>query len=169
LGLLAEKELNASEISIELDLPLNTIGYNLEKLIEAGLIEKSKGFLWSVKGKRIEKYRVVNKRIIISPRKLGTSIIPVVLISGIFSVAVKWFTESKKTVNFVPDYAQKASIESGRLHAEQASLDLASSVSSYSYESLVQTGNAWLWFLLGSLIGIMLFVFWNRNKIWGKS
>jgi len=69
LGVLAEeKEMSESEIASALGLPLNTVGYNVKKLVEAGLIEPVKGFLWSVKGKRIRKYRVANKRIVISPK-----------------------------------------------------------------------------------------------------
>jgi len=69
LGVLAEeKEMTESEIASELGVPLNTVGYNVKKLVSAGLIEKVGGFLWSVKGKRVHKYKVSNKKIVISPR-----------------------------------------------------------------------------------------------------
>ena len=68
LGILAEKELSESEISSELKLPLNTIDYNVKKLVESGLIEETKGFLWSSKGKRVLRYKIARKRIVISPK-----------------------------------------------------------------------------------------------------
>ena len=80
LGLIAERELTASEIAGELGLPLNTTGYNIEKLLRAELIEETKGFFWSVKGKKMPKYKVSNKKIVISPRKLVS---PMVLIAGL--------------------------------------------------------------------------------------
>ena len=70
---LAEKELSQSEIALKLSMPANTVEYNIKQLESSGLIEKSKGFLWSVKGKRINKYRLSNKRIIISPKSIPTS------------------------------------------------------------------------------------------------
>ena len=42
LGLIAEKEVSESEISSELSLPMNTIGYNVKKLVDSGLIEEEK-------------------------------------------------------------------------------------------------------------------------------
>ena len=68
LGLLAEKEMSESDIAQTLKIPLNTVGYNIKKLIDSGLIEKSKNYFWSVKGKRISTYRVSNKKIVISPK-----------------------------------------------------------------------------------------------------
>ncbi|MBI2631720.1 beta-propeller domain-containing protein [Candidatus Pacearchaeota archaeon] len=70
LDLIAEKEMSESDISSLLNIPLNTVGYNIKKLLDAGLIEKCKNFFWSVKGKKIPTYKLSNKKIIISPRRL---------------------------------------------------------------------------------------------------
>jgi len=72
ISLLAEKELSATEISREIKIPMNTLDYNLKKLISSGIIEKSKHF-WSVKGKKIPTYKVVNKVIVIQPKKTSSS------------------------------------------------------------------------------------------------
>ncbi len=91
LGVLAENEMTESEVAAELGLPLNTVGYNVKKLVSAGLIEKIGGFLWSVKGKRIHKYKVSNKKIVISPRvnfnKILASLIGV-LVVGLIAIAL---------------------------------------------------------------------------------
>ena len=56
LALLAEQsEISEGEIAVKLGMPLNTVGYNMKKLVEAGFVEKSSGFFWSVKGKRVPK------------------------------------------------------------------------------------------------------------------
>ena len=64
LSLIAEKEATGSEIANELNLPLNTVGYNIDKLLKAGLIETSKNFFWSLKGKKMPTYKISNKKVI---------------------------------------------------------------------------------------------------------
>src|SRR3989338_6671681 len=70
LSLLAEKEMSESDIASELTMPLNTVGYNIDKLLKAGLIEKTKTYFLSSKGKKIPTYKISNKKILISPKKL---------------------------------------------------------------------------------------------------
>ena len=47
-------------------MPMNSVQYNISKLLEAGLIEEAKSW-WSVKGKKMPTYKVANKLIVISP------------------------------------------------------------------------------------------------------
>ncbi|MEK6934179.1 MAG: beta-propeller domain-containing protein [Nanoarchaeota archaeon] len=82
LELVTEKEMSESDIASSLNIPLNTVGYNIKKLLEAGLIEKSKVYFWSVKGKRIPTYRISNKKIIISPKRL-ISVAPIAMFISI--------------------------------------------------------------------------------------
>ena len=92
LNYLAEiKEASEKDISDALKIPINTVEYNLKKLIKSGLVDKTKNFFWSVKGKKIPMYKLVRKHIIISPSKNPSlsyikSILPVVLISAILVV-----------------------------------------------------------------------------------
>src|SRR3989344_8997428 len=86
LDLLATQELTATDIANKLSIPLNTTGYNLEKLITAGLVEKSSNFFWSVKGKKTPVYRVANKRIIISPKRIIRGIVPLLLVAGVIAL-----------------------------------------------------------------------------------
>ncbi len=79
LHLLSEGELSGSEIAERLGAPLNTISYNLNKLVDAGLVERAKKFFWSSKGKRMEIYKLANKKIVISPRILTGRVIAPVL------------------------------------------------------------------------------------------
>src|SRR3989339_666362 len=68
LDLLALKDLAVSDIARELGMKLNTTDYNVKKLVKAGLIKKS-GHWWSVKGKKMPVYQVVDRRIVISPKR----------------------------------------------------------------------------------------------------
>jgi uncharacterized secreted protein with C-terminal beta-propeller domain len=86
LDLLATQELTASDISTKLGIPLNTTGYNLEKLIAAGLVEKSTNFFWSVKGKKTPVYKVANKKIVISPKRIMKNLLPIILVAGVLAI-----------------------------------------------------------------------------------
>ena len=85
LNYIAEnKEKSEEDISKELAMPINTVEYNLKKLLESGLIEKSKNFFWSKKGKKINLYKPSNRHIVISPKKkpnidLLKTIVPVII------------------------------------------------------------------------------------------
>lgn len=82
LDLISERQMSESDIASELGIPLNTVGYNIKKLLDAELIEKTKNFFWSVKGKKISTYKLSNKKIIISPRRL-VSVAPLALIAAV--------------------------------------------------------------------------------------
>ncbi|MBT3397979.1 helix-turn-helix domain-containing protein [archaeon] len=79
-----EKEASENDIAQALSVPINTVEYNLKKLISAGLVEKVKNFFWSVKGKKIKMYKLAKKHIIISPKKSKPS---ANLLRGILPVA----------------------------------------------------------------------------------
>ena len=80
------KEASEKDISDKLNMPINTVEYNLKKLVNSGLVDKSKNFFWSVKGKKISMYKLAKKHIIIGTKKPDVnylrSILPVVLIAA---------------------------------------------------------------------------------------
>lgn len=162
LELLSDKEMNESEISRQLGIPMNTTGYNIKKLIDSGLIEKSKS-LWSVKGKKVISYKISNKKIIISPKSSFKGIVPAVLISGLAALVIRAWSFSKEVVSSV---VPQSSAAYGKAAASNA-LDATSSSAGYEiYYNFVNTGYSWLWFLLGALAGLLIFLGWNWRKIW---
>ncbi len=68
LDILSEKEVSETDLATQLNLPVNTIEYHLKKLLEVGLIEKTKTFFWSIKGKKIPTYKAADKTIVITPK-----------------------------------------------------------------------------------------------------
>lgn len=144
LNLLSTKEgLTVTEISNELNIPLNSVDYNIKKLVKSGLIESS-SYWWSVKGKKMPAYKISNKKIVISPKKISSKIMLSVslFIGGLVSLIVRFFTEK----NIV-----REEIASPML---VRSLDVG--------EKLVTTPEAlhvvpWQWFLIGIWSGIVLF------------
>ena len=89
----SKEEASATEISKELNLPLNTTEYNLNALIKSGLLE-SPEFKWSEKGKKVDIYKIAKKLIVIAPK--GTEslanrlsgILPAILVTAIGSIAL---------------------------------------------------------------------------------
>ncbi len=82
------KEASEKEIADNLGMPMNTVEYNLNKLVKTGLVKKSDKIYWSEKGKRIDMYQLARKHIIISPDKKPSlnylkSILPIFLIVAV--------------------------------------------------------------------------------------
>ena len=157
MNLLAEKDMSESDIGKELEIPLNTVGYNMKKLIESGLVEK-KDFFWSVKGKKIPTYKISNKRIIISPKSKIFGILPAIIASAIISLGIKIYYNNSKL------------IEDSNLAMSESVSNIASKSSemfdSGVYYTLNNASNVWAWFLLGALFGLLVFMLWNwRNYI----
>ncbi|MBS3123208.1 helix-turn-helix transcriptional regulator [Candidatus Woesearchaeota archaeon] len=66
LNYLADKEhATEAQISKELSLPISTVHYHLQKLLEANLLRVEE-FHYSKKGREVNHYKLANKYIIIS-------------------------------------------------------------------------------------------------------
>ncbi|WP_340819717.1 helix-turn-helix domain-containing protein [Methanolobus sp. WCC4] len=66
LDILADRPMSASDVAEQLELPLTTVKYNLDGLVEADLI-KVKETKWSKKGRQIKIYEPVQKFIVVAP------------------------------------------------------------------------------------------------------
>ena len=62
LDYLAEKEATESELAEKLNLPISTVHYNLQHLIEGSLVTVEE-FHYSEKGKEVNHYKLANKYI----------------------------------------------------------------------------------------------------------
>ena len=171
MNILAEKELSESEIAKELSLPLNTIDYNIKNLLKSGLIEKASKW-WSVKGRKIDTFKLANKMIVISPKKTLASklgnIIPVALLAGIFTVGVAYYTRGKEilvsTTPPILEAVDKAlpSVSDG---AGAPAMMQATEQATRTITILPPEFQPWLWFLVGSLCAIVIFSVWNWKKM----
>ena len=68
LETLASESLSASKLASNMDIPLTTVQYNLEKLIEVGLI-KVENIKYSEKGKQVKLYAPVRRLIVVVPER----------------------------------------------------------------------------------------------------
>ncbi len=96
LDALSEKDLTESEISKKLDIPISTVHYNIQQLMDAGLVAADE-YHYSRKGREMLHYRLANKYIIIAPNKkrglrsILRGILPVALVIGFFGAAIELF------------------------------------------------------------------------------
>lgn len=171
INLLAEKELSATEVSRELKIPMNTLDYNLKKLIEAGIIEKSKHF-WSVKGKKIPTYKVVNKVIVIQPKKTSNSsvysklknITPLVVVSAFLTALVALITRQEYVSysNLTVDEGLKAA---GGAAQETLCINGPSGTLCGASQNFLLLIQPWMWFAFGALIIIIALLIINWKKL----
>jgi predicted transcriptional regulator len=157
LNLLAEKELNESEIADELNIPLNSVDYNIKKLIKSGLIESSK-HKWSVKGKRMPSYKVSDKKVVISPKRNFSSVllIPALLVGGAIAFVVKNITQTE-IISADLSYAKEAADSLMMASPRAASIAVEKT-------GFLQSIAGWEWFLIGIWSGIILLFFMSYIK-----
>ena len=156
LDFLSNNEATTSEIATKLKMPINTVDYNVKKLVKAGLIEKSSHW-WSVKGKKMPTYKVSNKKIIISPKKkMTTTFLTALGITGFAAFFVKKLTETSTT--------QIARNEAfGAPAVAELATDSAAKAGTLVNDVIYQPGffeglSSANWFLIGAWLAIALFM-----------
>jgi len=149
LNLLSEKELTETDIARELKVPLNTVDYNIKKLISTGLIEKTSHF-WSVRGKKMPVYKVSNRKIIISPNKSNSLVGLMVSVvgSGILALGIKKYLDWNVVQNDAVLMARDSFLQSPAMAEKTASVVAEIAVTGFAQ---------WQWFLFGAWVGILLF------------
>ncbi len=175
LSLIAEKELTETEISSKLKIALNTVDYNIKKLVKAGLIESTSHF-WSVRGKKMPSYRVSERKIIISPKSFSSKVLtlPIVSSLGVLFVLGKRFFPNQVMSEQI---AAKSADVAGETNLFMASApvvsdsatrcigqvgercgDIVNSANSFGFFS---NFSSWEWVLIGIWIGSVLFLLSN--------
>ncbi|NMB67117.1 helix-turn-helix transcriptional regulator [Candidatus Woesearchaeota archaeon] len=164
------KEASEKDLSDALKLPINTIEYNIKKLVEAGFVQKKQNFFWSKKGKKILMYELTNKFIVLSPKKSVSnkikSIIPAFLFSvvGSFSIWVyEKINNSKISNNLISQITQD---NSQVLWAKSESImTQTTSLINPASSNWVYNPHLWLYFFIGSLIAIIIISVLNWRKL----
>ena len=163
LNHLAEKDDSEANISTTLSLPISTVHYHLQKLQEAGLITVEE-FHYSVKGREVNHYKLANKYIIIAPKVVSglkeklKGILPAFIaaagLSAVLALLQNTFVSAPgmETVRESFDAAPAA--------AMALSADLPAAV--------VQQPTIALWFLLGSVSVLVLYVLMGLIREWSK-
>ncbi|PIZ82926.1 hypothetical protein COX97_02300 [Candidatus Pacearchaeota archaeon CG_4_10_14_0_2_um_filter_05_32_18] len=167
LEYLADKEASEGEISSELNLPANTVNYNIKNLIEAGLIETGKNWKWSVKGKKILKYKVANKKIIISPKSSSSvnKILGAFAVTGVFALVIKLFGLTQNNAGTNSNYATDYDMELSKVASDAVGSGANSGAGIAQAVQTAQISNVWIWFLLGGIVALVIFMILNWRKL----
>ncbi|HRZ85959.1 MAG TPA: winged helix-turn-helix domain-containing protein [Candidatus Paceibacterota bacterium] len=181
LEFLAEREASESEIAESINLAPNTVNYNIKKLLESGLIEKSSNFLWSLRGKKMLKYRIANKKILISPKSSNsTKFIATFVITSIAAIFIKLLSNSfvqkasNKSLNVASDFSVVAGQNLSK-NLESVAYSETINLPSFAEEAVCfsqQSGilrlfsEPWAWFVAGALtvtvIYFLLGIKWKK-------
>lgn len=170
---LADKDDSEQNMAKELNVPISTIHYHLQKLVEASLVIVDE-FHYSKKGREINHYKLANKYIIITPKKITglkqklKNILPVGLIvlgiSGIIKLATKFTTKSMGAIP-VMENALMAQPTVAKSVADNAGSIAAESVKSAVVTS---TPDIAVWFLIGGMSAVFIYVLVVLVKEWWK-
>jgi predicted transcriptional regulator len=187
LDYLADKESTESELAEKLDIPISTVHYNLQQLMETGLIVADE-YHYSEKGKEVNHYKLANKYIIITPKKVTgitqklKSILPVALISAGVAGIIQFYTMfTQKTAVFGGELMSAAKSTGAERAAEmlpsaadEAVEMTAQNVPAAGIEEgavmLAESAPLWqnlaLWFLIGALfaLGVYFLISFIRKR-----
>jgi len=170
INYLAEKkEASQKDLSDALDIPMNTLDYNVKKLLESGFVQKRKNFFWSKKGKKIIMYELSNKSIVFSPKKVNSekikSILPAFILTLAGTFAIWVFEKIKYAQENIASYASDSSeilMEKtlGVTETMPNVADTAQNTLLTPYPTPI-----WAWFLAGALLSILIISIVNWRKL----
>ncbi len=154
------KEASEKDLSDKIEIPINTVEYNLKKLLDAGFVQKRKNFFWSKKGKKILMYELTNKSIIISPKNTSIEKIKSILPSAILLVAGTFAIFAYEKIVAVRNVAvENLAASSGYVNSPAVA------------DKLISTGGeiasspVWMWFFAGGLLALIIFSLVNWRKL----
>ena len=172
LNHLAEKaEDTETKIAELLQIPLSTVHYHLQKLQEAGLV-KAEEFHYSPKGREVNHYKLANKYIIIAPGKVSglkeklKGILPVAGIVLGISALIEIFTLMSREVFSRTSGVFQTTTEKAMAATPEAEIIAAEKATVIATQT-TQTPNIALWFLVGGVVALGLFVIlkmWRERK-----
>jgi DNA-binding transcriptional ArsR family regulator len=172
ISVLAESELSENDLAKKLSLPINTIEYNLKKLLHAGILETSKNFFWSVRGKKIQTYKIANKLIVISPKKTFMSkitslgILPAVLIAGIATGAIAFYNNYASSHQIIAERVQDTVLQAAPTTVTKLAESGASATPNLiATATSVSPTNPVMYFAAGTVLVIVLIIVFNWKKI----
>ncbi len=184
LDYLAEKEATESELAEKLNIPISTVHYNLQAIMDGGLVIAEE-FHYSKKGKEVLHYKLANKYIIIAPKtvhgiktKLKT-ILPVALILALVSGGIQIFSTlyKKGIYGFTQTFTKAApvverAVAEAPAAVEEKVMAAAAPVVNETAEQVVKTivnepsfwGNITLWFILGAIFTLILYFLFEKLR-----
>lgn len=140
IKLLAERSMSASDIAHTLAVPLTTITYNIENLVDVGLvkIERTK---YSEKGRQVKIYAPVRKLIVVVPEKTDRASIADVLKKYLGVILAAVFATGLIELLTGPYFKLQSTMTASKELEGIASDEFGSNVSYYASDVLGGTVN----------------------------
>lgn len=160
LGLLAEEELSQGDIAKKLGIGLNNVDYNLKKLVDARLVEKTSSFFWSVKGKKIPTYKLANKKIIISTKNSFKSLVLSAVFGGAILGAMKLRINSYNNQNIL----RSASANDAMAESAGTLMAKAPETATALFETTSIWSNVLIYALIGLVVGVLVYLLFKKLK-----
>jgi len=169
LDFLSEKEATESEISEKLNIPISTVHYNLQQLVEAGLVSADE-FHYSKKGKEISHYKLANKYIIIAPKKTFglkeklKSIFPVVLITSGAALILQYMSRPSEIISQAQPMMAKSFAAESTIASASMMADTAAPMTKLSPLAYALQHNTALWFFIGAVFALAAYLIINSLR-----
>jgi len=163
LDYLAENEGTETEIAQKLQIPLSTAHYNLQQLMDSGLISAEE-YHYSPKGKEVYHYKLANKYIIIAPKKVYgikeklRNILPAGLIAIGAAALLQIFS------SFFSKPAGESFMVAKSAEIAQPMAESAQEMAIATKTVYLVPENIALWFLIGALFTIIVYFLWSRIR-----
>lgn len=167
---LAEKDDTEQNIAQQLGFPISTVHYHLQKLLEVQLVVVEE-FHYSKKGREVNHYKIANKYIIITPKKISgikqalKNILPVALVTLGIGVVIK-FVQSG--LFFGTSGVRTLAAEKAVPLMEGAVLQSAPATGFVAERTVEVVPDMALWFLIGGFTVIVIYLLITLVKGWWK-
>ncbi|HIH37801.1 winged helix-turn-helix transcriptional regulator [Candidatus Woesearchaeota archaeon] len=163
LNLLTQGEKTATEIAQQLQIPLSTVTYNIGHLMAVKLVVVEE-FHYSEKGREVPHYKLANKCIIIAPENPPETMMKKIakLLPSVFGIALGGILlkvlGSRSITAVGAPMAKSLAQPAQDLAMMEAAPAAARSLSSTQIPpaSTLVSPDAWVWFIIGALITLLL-------------
>ncbi|MFQ5975260.1 MAG: helix-turn-helix domain-containing protein [Candidatus Hydrothermarchaeales archaeon] len=167
LEVLCDKPMAPSQISEKLDVPLTTLHYNIDKLLESGLI-KIEEIKYSEKGREVKIYSPTRKFIVIAPENIDKEEAKSILRKALFGIyyILAAFGFGYAFQGLYNRYFVGAGVmEQPMLSASMeraVTEELATKPLAAPLSKPVGEPRVYLWFLFGAIFALALIAIWKE-------
>ncbi len=167
LEVLCDKPMAPSEISEKLDVPLTTLHYNIDKLLESGLI-KIEEVKYSAKGREVKIYSPTKKFIVIAPGNIKEEEAKNILRKALFSIYYIFaafglgYAFQGLYYRFFLETGGQMGQPMFSASMEMATEELAARPLAVPAPKTVGEPRLYLWFMLGAVFALVLITVWKK-------
>ncbi|MDP6583308.1 MAG: helix-turn-helix domain-containing protein [Anaerolineales bacterium] len=152
LDFLTTKDGTETKIAEELDIPLSTTHYNLQQLVDAGLVKVDE-FHYSEKGKEVNHYTLANKYIIIAPKTthgIAGKLKHILPVAGVVAVV-------GGMMQFLQNQSADYTVASANAAVAEAAPATAKALDAVEVVAPAQEPSMAMWFVIGGVFALVLY------------